>query len=96
MTELRERLAEMNSPITEESFVSYLRTSLLLAPSFRTLFTTLSATAHQTGRKLTSADVIWHLTEEATLIEIEDNINKSNAAMMAATSKSKGGNGKPS
>ena len=81
----------MNAPILEESFVSYLCTSLSLAPSFRALFTTLSATAHQTGRKLTSADVIWHLTEEATSIEIEDNINKSNAAMLATTSKSKGG-----
>ena len=50
MTELRERLAEMNAPISDESFVSYLRTSLSLAPSFRRLFTTLSATAHQRRR----------------------------------------------
>jgi hypothetical protein len=76
MNELRERLAEMNAPVTDESFVSYLRTSLSLAPSFRNLFTTLSATSRQTGKKLTSADVIWHLTEEATSVEIEDNINK--------------------
>jgi hypothetical protein len=34
--------------------------------------------------------VIWHLTEEATSVEIEDNINKSNAAMMASASKPKG------
>ena len=34
MTELRERLAEMNAPVSEESFVSYIRTSLSLAPSF--------------------------------------------------------------
>src|ERR1700678_160214 len=94
MTEIRERLAEMNAPISEESFVSYIRTSLSLAPSFRSLFTTLSATAHQAGKKLTSADVIWHLTEEATSIEIEDNINKTNTAMLAATSKSKGEKGK--
>jgi gag-polypeptide of LTR copia-type len=53
MTELRERLAEMNAPISDESFVSYLRTSLSLAPSFRNLFTTLSTTARQTGKKLT-------------------------------------------
>jgi len=33
------------------------------------------------------ADVIWHLTEEATSVEIEDSINKSNAAMMATSSK---------
>jgi gag-polypeptide of LTR copia-type len=69
MTELRERLAEMNTPVSDESFVSYLRTSLSLAPSFRTLFTTLSATAHQMGKKLTPTDVIWHLTEEATSAE---------------------------
>jgi hypothetical protein len=34
MTELRERLAKMNTPVSDESFVSYLRTSLSLAPSF--------------------------------------------------------------
>ena len=87
MTELRERLAEMNAPISDESFVSYIRTSLSLAPSFRTLFTTLSTASRQTGRKLTPADVIWHLTEEATSVELEDSINKSNAAMMALTSR---------
>ena len=90
MTELRERLAEMNAPVSDESFVSYLRTSLSLTTSYRNLFTTLSTTARQTGKKLTAADVIWHLTEEATSVEIEDNINKSNAAMMASASKPKG------
>ena len=94
MTELRERLAEMNAPVSDESFVSYLRTSLSLAPSFRNLFTTLSTTARQTGKKLTASDVIWHLTEEATSVEVEDTINKSNAAMMASTSKSKDDKGK--
>ena len=94
MTEIRERLAEMNAPISDESFVSYLRTSLSLAPSFRNLFTTLSTTARQTGKKLTASDVIWHLTEEATSVEIEDNINKLNAAMMASTSKPKEEKGK--
>ena len=89
MTELRERLAKMNAPVSDESFVSYLRTSLSLAPSYRNLFTTLSTTSRQTGKKLTAADVIWHLTEEATSVEIEDTINKSNAAMMASTSKPK-------
>ena len=87
MTELRERLAEMNAPISDESFISYIRTSLSLAPSFRNLFTALSTTSRQTGKKLTPADVIWHLTEEAASVEIEDSINKSNTAMMAASSK---------
>jgi gag-polypeptide of LTR copia-type/GAG-pre-integrase domain len=96
MTELREWLAEMNTLVSDESFVSYLRTSLSLAPSFRTLFTTLSATAHQMGKKLTPTDVIWHLTEEATSAEIEDSINKSNAAMLAATFKAKSRNSRSS
>jgi hypothetical protein len=52
MTELQEWLAKMNTLVSDESFVSYLRTSLSLALSFRTLFTTLSATAHQWGRNL--------------------------------------------
>jgi hypothetical protein len=94
ITELREWLAEMNTPVSDESFVSYLRTLFSLAPSFRTLFTTLSATVHQMGKKLTPTDVIWHLTEEATSAEIEDSINKSNAVMLAATSKAKSGNSK--
>ena len=94
MTELRERLAKMNAPVRDESFVSYLGTSLSLAPSYRTLFTTLSTTARQTGKKLTPSDVIWHLTKEATSAEIEDSINKSNAAMMASTSKPKEEKGK--
>ncbi|KAF8237991.1 hypothetical protein L208DRAFT_1244579 [Tricholoma matsutake] len=34
MTELREWLAGMNTPVSDESFVSYLHTSLSLAPSF--------------------------------------------------------------
>ena len=46
------------------------------------------------GRNSHPDNVIWHLTEEATSVEIEDSINKSNAAMMAATSKPKEGKGK--
>jgi hypothetical protein len=46
------------------------------------------------GKKLIPTDVIWHLTEEAMLAEIEDSINKSSAAMLAATSKARGGKGK--
>ena len=84
----------MNAPLSDESFISYLRTSLSLAPSFCNLFTTLSTTAHQTGKKLTASDVIWHLTEEATSVEIKDTINKLNAVMMASTSKAGKGKGR--
>jgi hypothetical protein len=55
---------------------------------------TLTATAHESGRKLTSSNLIWHITKEANLIVLKDSINKSNATMMAAMSKSKNGKGK--
>jgi hypothetical protein len=56
------------------------------------------ASTHESGRKLTSSNLIWHLTEEANSIALEDSINKSNAAMMATSSttssKGKGAKGK--
>jgi hypothetical protein len=93
MNEIKERLAEMNCPVTDESFISYIRTSLSLTPTYQTLLTALNATAHESGKKLTSANLIWHLTEEANSLTLEDSINKSNTAMMAAT-KSKDGKGR--
>ena len=93
MNEIKEQLAEMNCPVTDESFVSYIRTSLSLTPTYQTLLTALNATAHESGKKLTSTNLIWHLTEEANSLTLEDSINKSNAAMMAAT-KSKDGKGR--
>ena len=75
----------MNCPVTDESFVSYLCTSLSLVPNYQTLLTTLNATAHKSRKKLTSTNLIWHLTKEANSLALEDSINKSNAAMMVAT-----------
>jgi hypothetical protein len=84
----------MNSLVTDESFMSYICTLLLLVPNYWTLLTTLSATTHESGRKLTSSNLIWQLTEEANSIALEDSINKSNSAMLAATTKSSKGKGK--
>jgi hypothetical protein len=96
MTEIKEHLAEMNHPVSNESFVSYIRTSLSLSlvPNYWTLLTTLSTASHESGKKLTSSNLIWHLNEEANSIALEDSINKSNTTMMAATMKSRGGKGK--
>jgi len=91
MTEIKERLAEMGCPISDEMFMSCIRTSLSLVPSYRSLFITLSASAHKAKEKLSSADVIWHLNNEASAISIEDSINKSNAAMTAASTGTKRG-----
>jgi hypothetical protein len=81
MVEIKERLAEMSYALTDESFVSYIQTSISLAPNFRSLITTLNASAHETGKKLTSKNLIWHLNEEANSLVLEDTINKSNKAM---------------
>ena len=54
----------------------------------------LSTASHESGKKLTSSNLIWHLNEEANSIALKDSINKSNAAMMAAMTKSRGGKGK--
>jgi hypothetical protein len=54
----------------------------------------LNTSAHETGKKLTRKDLIWHLNEEANSIALKESINKSNKAMLAATSKAKGGKGK--
>jgi gag-polypeptide of LTR copia-type len=87
MTELKERLAEIGSPISDESFIAYIRTSLSLAPNYRSLITTLTAASYESGKKLASANLMWHLNEEANSIALEDSINQSNEAMMAATAK---------
>ena len=94
MCEIKEQLTEMNCPVTNASFVSYLRTSLSLVPNYRTLLTTLNATAHKSGKKLTSTNLIWHLTKEANSLALEDSINKSNPAMMVATKSKDSGKGK--
>ena len=94
MIEIKERLAEMSCQISDESFVSYIRTSLSLVQNFRSLISTLTAAAHESGKKLTSTNLIWHLNEEANSIALEDSINKSNEAMVAAVAKAQGGKGK--
>jgi thiamine pyrophosphokinase len=67
--------------------VSYIRTLISLAPSF--LITILNASAHETGKKLTSKNLVWHLNKEANSIALEESINKSNEATLAATQKLK-------
>ena len=83
MMELKERLAEMSVEISDQSFVTYIRTSLSLTPTFRPLFIALGAAARKSKKTLTSSELIWHLTEEAASTAVEDNINKSNVAMAA-------------
>ena len=43
---------------------------------------------------LAGTNLIWHLNKEANLIALEDSINQSNKAMMAAIAKAQGGKGK--
>lgn len=90
MNQIRERLAEINCSLSDESFMTYIRTSVSLVPSYKTLITTLTATSRVSGKKLTSTDLAWHLQEEADSALHEENMNKSNAAMVAAVAKMQG------
>ena len=49
LTEIREKLSEIGCPISEESYIAYIRTSLSLAPNYRALITTLTATSFKSG-----------------------------------------------
>ena len=91
MNTLRERLAEIGSPISDVQFNAYIRTSLSLTTCYQPLLTTLSTTARQTRTALTSDDLIWHLVEEANTIKLEASINKAHAALAAAHGKSNKG-----
>jgi phage terminase small subunit len=91
MVEIKEQLAKMDYSLLDKSFVSYIRTLISLPPNFWSLITTLNASAHETRKKLTRKNLIWHLNEEPNSIVLKESINKSNEAMLAATSKAKGG-----
>ena len=64
-------------------------TSVSLVTTYKSLITSLNATSHVFEKKL-SVDLIWHLTEEYNTTVLEENINKSNAAMVAAVAKMQG------
>jgi gag-polypeptide of LTR copia-type len=94
MMEIKEHLAEIGSPLSDTSFVSYIHTSLSLSQTLWPLLITLSAASHKAGKLLTSNELIWQLNEEANSVAIKDSINKSNAAMLAHTLKAKREKGK--
>ena len=90
MNTIHECLAETGSHLTDNSFNTYIRTSLSLTTCFWSLFTTLNTNACQNRRKISSIDLIWHLTEESNNTMIEDQINQANIAMAAAMTKATG------
>ena len=51
---------------------------------------TLDTMAHVTRKKISSDDLIWHITEESNNAVIEESINQANAAMVAAHVKASG------
>ncbi|KAG6862961.1 hypothetical protein C0993_000791, partial [Termitomyces sp. T159_Od127] len=87
---LKECLAEIDCPLSDTSFASYIRTSLSLAPSFKPLLTTLTTNARIAKEPVSSQDLIWHINEEANNAAIEDSINQHHEAMIAAHAKAKG------
>ena len=93
MKGIRDQLAETGSIMTDNSFNTYIQTSLSLTTHYRPLFTTLNTTAHITEVKILSADLIWHITKESNNAAMEESINQSNTAMAAAHARVTGNSG---
>ncbi|KAG5352070.1 hypothetical protein C0989_003995 [Termitomyces sp. Mn162] len=90
MVVVKEHLTKIRCPLSDASFVSYICTSLLLAPMYKPLFTTLAMSVHTSGRLILSQDLIWHLNEEENSAAIKTNINCQHKAMVAAHTKTCG------
>ncbi|KAG6901386.1 hypothetical protein C0995_012650 [Termitomyces sp. Mi166 len=90
MVIIKDCLAKIRCIIFDASFVSYIQTSLFLAPSYKLLFTTLMANAHATRKLVTSQDLIWHLNKEANSAAIGVNIDHQHEAMMVTHAKAQG------
>ncbi|KAG5721572.1 hypothetical protein E4T56_gene13059 [Termitomyces sp. T112] len=87
---IKECLAEIRCPLSDASFVSYIRTSLSLAPTYKPLFTMLAMSACTSGKSVSNQDLIWHLNKEANSAAIETSINHQHEAMIAAHAKACG------
>ncbi|KAG5715761.1 hypothetical protein E4T56_gene13744 [Termitomyces sp. T112] len=86
---IKECLAEINCSISNASYVSYIHTSLSLAPSYKPLITTVFANACITKKPISSKDLIWHLNKEANNAAIKTSINQHHEAMVMAHAKAK-------
>ncbi|PPR01831.1 LOW QUALITY PROTEIN: hypothetical protein CVT26_008262 [Gymnopilus dilepis] len=63
MKELRERLTEMGSPISDDQFSAYIQASL--TPDYRRLLTSITASSRTSGRSIQLSDLIQFIYEEA-------------------------------
>ncbi|KAG5351401.1 hypothetical protein C0989_006637 [Termitomyces sp. Mn162] len=84
---IKEHLAKISCPLSDSSFISYIHTSLSLAPTYKPLFTMLATSAHTSRTSVLSQDLIWHLDEEANSTAIETSINYLHEAMIVAHPK---------
>ncbi|KAG6902076.1 hypothetical protein C0995_004775 [Termitomyces sp. Mi166 len=87
---LKGHYTEISCPISDASYVSYIHTSLFLAPSYKPLIMTIFTNSHVTGKSISSKDLIWHINEEANNAAVESSINQHHKAMVTAHAKTKG------
>ena len=87
MKAIHKCLAKTGSQITGDSFNTHIHTSLSLTTRFQPVFNTFDTTTHQRNMKISSADLIWHITEEVNNAMMEESINQLNATMAAAHTK---------
>lgn len=87
MVVIKEHLAKIGCPLSDALFVSYICTLLSLAPTYKSLFTTLTTSACTSGKSVSSQDLIWHFNEKANSTAIKTNIYCQHEAMIAAHAK---------
>ncbi|TFK59447.1 hypothetical protein BDN72DRAFT_905840 [Pluteus cervinus] len=90
MLELREKLAEMGMSLNDDSFNTYIQTSLYESPSYNPVLTALNANTRINQWKLTTAILVSSLFDEADIRQSKKAVDKlaKNAAM--AINKRKG------
>ena len=87
---IKEQLTEINHPLSDTSFASYIHTSLFLAPSLKLLLTILAANTCVTEKPMSSSNLMWHINEEANNTAMKTSINQHHEAMIVANVKAKG------
>src|SRR5215471_4504867 len=92
MIELKEELAGMGAPVTDDAFAAMIRKSL--PPSYRPLLQSISTAARITGRPMTSDQLIQCIHEEVDLKAIEKRRDKMAEDTALLASKGRQGNQK--
>src|SRR4051812_9110189 len=84
MQQLHERLTEVNQPIGDDTFMTYIRTSLINHPSIPSIITSINTSTHMNKTKVMLPVLMATLIEDTNSQEIEEEQKAENKAMVAS------------